>query len=146
MFFAGASFAGASGLGVAALWRGVPLAGLWAFMAYGLAVNALWHAPLYAWLLMLSAWARRTPLLWAILPPLALGAFERMAFGTAHFGAFIRHRLMGTMRVAFDFKAGGDVDMQPLRFLGTPGLWLGLVCAALFLFAAARLRRRREPI
>ena len=42
-------------------------------MLYGLAVHALWYAPLYGWLLLVSAWARRTPFLWAVLPPLALG-------------------------------------------------------------------------
>jgi len=32
------------------------------------------------------------------------------------------------------------------RFLITPGLWGGLLVAALFLVAAARLRRDRGPI
>ena len=60
---------------------------------YGLVVHALWFAPLYAWLLLVSAWARRAPLLWAVLPSLALGVVERMAFGTSHFGSLIRYRL-----------------------------------------------------
>jgi hypothetical protein len=33
-----------------------------------------------------------------------------------------------------------------LKFLSSPGLWLGLVFAAIFLAAATRLRRYREPI
>ncbi len=37
-------------------------------------------------------------------------------------------------------------QLEPLRFLGSPGLWTGLVAAAVLLAAAARLRRRREPI
>jgi hypothetical protein len=36
--------------------------------------------------------------------------------------------------------------LTPGRFLGTPGLWVGLVFAAIFLAAAVRLRRYREPI
>ena len=54
-------------------------------MLYGLTVHALWHAPLYAWLLLVSGWARRTPFLWAVLPPLALGVLERIAFQTLAF-------------------------------------------------------------
>ena len=30
-------------------------------MLYGLAVHALWFAPIYGWLLLVSAWARRAP-------------------------------------------------------------------------------------
>ncbi len=31
-------------------------------------VIALWYAPIYAWLLLISAWARRAAFLWAALP------------------------------------------------------------------------------
>ena len=36
--------------------------------------------------------------------------------------------------------------MTPGKLLTTPGLWAGLLFAALFLFAAVRVRRHREPI
>jgi hypothetical protein len=32
------------------------------------------------------------------------------------------------------------------QFFSTPGLWIGLAVAAIFLAAAVRLRRNREPI
>ena len=136
-----------NGLGAAPLWR-VPLFRMSLVLLYGLIVHALWHAPLYAWLLLVSAWARRTPVLWAVLPPLALGAFERIAFGTSHFGSLIRYRLAGTLAVAFDFEARNGVvpGVEPLRFLTSPGLWSGLAFAAVFIAAAVRLRRNREPI
>jgi hypothetical protein len=37
-------------------------------------------------------------------------------------------------------------SMTPGKLLATPGLWAGLFIAALFLAAAVRVRRRREPI
>ena len=46
----------------------------------------------------------------------------------------------------------GTLAMDPLtaldpgKFLTTPGLWIGLAFAAIFLAAAVRLRRYREPI
>jgi ABC-2 type transport system permease protein len=140
----------ASGLGVATLWTRV--FEMTPVLVYGLAVHVLWHAPLWAWLLLVSSWARRTPFLWAMLPPLALGVVERMAFQTSHFGSFVRYRVMGAMARAFVLEPGNKghvirlAQLDPLRFLGTPGLWIGLAAAALFLGMAVRMRRRGEPL
>jgi ABC-2 type transport system permease protein len=132
-------------------WTAPPLFEMWFVMAYGLAVHALWHAPIYGWLLLVSAWARRTPLLWAVLPPLGLGVVERIVFQTSYFRSFMRYRVAGAMTEAFDLKPKGGAiirlaQLDPLGFLATPGLWVGLLFAAAFLVAAARLRRRGEPI
>jgi len=113
------------------------------------AVHALWYAPIYAWLILVSVWARRTPFLWAFLPPLAVYALERVLLGTSYLTRLLKDRLTAGM-VAF--RAAGTMPMDPMthvtpgRFLASPGLWLGLAVAAAFLFAAARLRRYRGPI
>jgi ABC-2 type transport system permease protein len=128
-------------------WRHVHFIQNAPILAYGLIVLALWHAPVYAWLLLVSGWARRSPLLWVVLPPAVLAAFEKVAFGSKYFGSMLKYRLMGGIHRAFIFKPDGDVEaMTPGRFLSTPGLWIGLVLAALFLAAAAQMRRNREPI
>jgi len=140
----------ASGFAVGTLWT--HLLRMAPVLVYGLVVHALWHAPLWAWLLLVSSWARRTPLLWALLPPLALAAVERMAFQTAHFASFMRYRVMGAMTEAFVLEPGSKghvirvAQLDPLRFLGRPGLWIGLAFAALFLAMAVRRRRRGEPL
>jgi ABC-2 type transport system permease protein len=140
----------ASGFGVARLW--IRLFEMTPVLVYGLAVHALWHAPLWAWLLLVSSWARRTPFLWAVLPPLALCVVERIAFQTSYFGSLMRYRVAGAMQEAFVAMPGdkGPVfrlsRLDPLGFLASPGLWIGLIAAAAFLVAAARLRRYREPI
>lgn len=144
----------ATGIGPGTLWAGLPLFQMTLVMLYGLTVHSLWHAPIYGWLLLVSAWARRAPFLWLVLPPLALIAVERMAFGTSHVGSLVRYRLAGAMREAFALKAQkGHVviidrleQLDPVRFLSAPGLWVGLVLAAAFLLGATRLRRNREPI
>jgi ABC-2 type transport system permease protein len=137
-----------NGLSPAPLWTRVPLFRMSLGMLYGLVVHALWHAPLYSWLLLVSAWARRLPILWAVMPPLVLGAFQQLAFGSSQIGALIRHRVAGALALAFDFKAQGHIVpvLEPVRFLSSPGLWSGLLFAAAFLALAARLRRKREPI
>src|SRR5580692_2634449 len=48
-------------------------------LLYSLIVMALWHAPLYMWMLLVSGWARRATFLWAVLPPLAIAALEYIA-------------------------------------------------------------------
>src|SRR6266513_1914457 len=61
MLFLSTVVLSASGVGAAALWSRLPLFTMTLIMFYGVAVNVLWHAPLYAWLLLISGWARRTP-------------------------------------------------------------------------------------
>jgi len=140
----------ASGLGVATLWA--RLFEMTPVLLYGLAVHALWHAPLYAWLLVVSSWARRMPFLWAVLPPLALGAFEKVAFQTSYVCSLLQYRVTGAMGEAFSARTGAHglvirlSGLDPLRFLSSPGLWIGLLAAGVFLAVAARMRRYREPI
>jgi ABC-2 type transport system permease protein len=122
-------------------------------MFYGLAVHALWFAPIYAWLLLVSAWARRTPLLWAVLPLFVIAIVERIVSNGTHSGTFLKYRLAGAMSEAFTAARageGGDMhllsQLDPARFLTSAGLWMGLLFAAACLAAAMRLRRNREPI
>jgi ABC-2 type transport system permease protein len=145
-----------SGVGAVTLWTHLPLFQMEWVLLYGLTVIALWHAPIYAWLLLVSGWARRATFLWALLPPLAIGVFEKIAFHTSYFGSLLQDRLFGFAPGAFDLKdkAGVPVDphfiplsqLAPQRFLSSPGLWVGLIIAAALLAAAVRLRRYREPI
>lgn len=150
----GSAVLSAAGLDPGRLWtelhffRGVPI------MLYGMLVHALWFAPIYAWLLLVSAWAQRTPVLWAVLPPFVLVIAERIVLGTSYVGAWLRYRVTGAMAEAFGGAAERGASrmadrfsvLDPLRFLASPGLWLGLLAAATFLAAAAWLRRSRDPI
>jgi ABC-2 type transport system permease protein len=152
MLSASAAVLAIGGGSVGDLWARLPLFQSWVAAVYALAVLALWHAPLYAWLLLVSAWARRAPILWAVLPLVAISAVERVAFGASYLGALLAHRLTGWLWLAFAMPAKGSpppeplAAMTPLRVLGAPGLWIGLAFAAVFLAAAVRMRRHREPI
>lgn len=119
-------------------------------LLYGLIALALWHAPIYAWVLLLSGWSRRGPFLWAVLPLLGVSVFEKIVFNSSHFASVLKHRLTGVAAEAFAFKEHGTVDslrqLTPGTLLSTPGLWIGLAFGAIFLATAVRLRRYREPI
>ena len=142
----------ASGVDTAILWGQLSVPRMSLALLYALAVIALWHAPIYGWLLVVSAWARRATFLWASLPLLAIGIFEKIAFNTSHFGALLKYRLMGWFTEAFDVNAPGSVPTDPLthltpvKFLSTPGLWAGLAVAAGLFALAVWLRRYREPM
>ena len=114
-----------------------------------LTVHGLWYAPLYAWLLLVSAWAPRAPFLWAFLPPFVVWGLEKIAFGTSHFLAMLRYRLTGPEPASIA-RGGNLMEMisalTAAQFFSTPGLWIGLAVAAIFLAATVRLRRYREPI
>ena len=137
-----------------------------AFHLYALAVQSLWYLPLFCWLLLVSAWSRRAVLLWALLPPIAVIVVEQIALGTKHFATLLQERLIGVYPLAFTDDPArqqlvwryedehADVDLQfsegllelvdPGKILGSPGLWGGILVAALFFAAAVWTRRYRD--
>ena len=140
------------GMSPATTWAHFPVFQNWLVMLYGLIAIAFWHAPIYGWLLLVSAWARRATFLWAVLPLIVIQIFEKITFGTHYFGTLLQHRLMGFAPHAFGFHGDGHptIDslsqLTPGRYLGSLGLWIGLLVAAGFVFGAVRLRRYRGPL
>jgi ABC-2 type transport system permease protein len=131
-------------------WRSWPMVTQTIVMSYGVFIHALWFAPVYAWLLLVSSWAKRAVLLWAFLPILAMFALEKLALGTSWLASAVQYRIMGAMTEGF---AAGALkhpvtqlsQLDPVRFLSTPNLWLGLAFAGACFALAVRLRRFGEP-
>ena len=115
-------------------------------LLYGLIAIALWHAPIFGWALLISGWVRRATFLWAVLPLLAIGFFEKITFNTSYFASMLKDRLLGFAPEAFEFSAHAIPRLTPGRYLSSPGLWLGLIFAVVFIAAAIRLRRYRGPL
>jgi ABC-2 type transport system permease protein len=140
------------GVSPATTWAHIPVFQNWLVLLYGLIAIALWHAPIYGWLLLISGWARRATFLWAVLPLIVIQIFEKITFGTWYFGVFLKHRLMGFAPGAFDFQGRHNptidsfAQLTPGRYLSSPDLWIGLVVAVGFIAAAVRMRRYRGPI
>jgi ABC-2 type transport system permease protein len=138
-----------SGLSVATYWEQASLFRTSLLLLYHVfTVHVLWSAPIYGWLLLVSAWARRAAFLWAVLPPLAISTLEKLFFNTAHFAAFVGQFFMGGTEGQYapgTMPMDPETHLTPGRFLGTPGLWIGLAVTAAFLVAAVRLRRYRGP-
>jgi ABC-2 type transport system permease protein len=140
----------ANGLSPAMTWKYFPVFQQSLLLLYGLVVIVLWHAPIYSWLLLISAWAKRAAFLWAILPFFALAVLEQIAFNTHVVLFAMQYRLFGGIQEAFSDTAKGTIysasQLTPWRFLSSGGLWIGLAFAVTFLVITVRLRRYREPI
>ncbi|HKW18175.1 MAG TPA: hypothetical protein VJO35_11775 [Terriglobales bacterium] len=136
---------------------GVSISSIWAqasfrvsliWLYHFVTVHGLWYAPLYGWLLLISAWAPRAPFMWAFLPPFVIWGVEKIAFNTSYFLSMLQYRLTGpgpemtSNEHAHDFAA----SLIPHHFLSTPGLWTGLLVAVIFLAITVRLRRLHGPI
>ena len=142
----------ANGVSVASLWRELAIFPMWGMLLYHiLLAHALWPFPVYCWLMLVSGWARRAPLLWAALPVVVIGGLEKLVLGTSHFTAMVGMRLIGgsaptDVTHGEMLPTGPMTDLTPGRYLSAPSLWIGLAVAAVFLAAAVRMRRYRDPV
>src|SRR5438445_10308270 len=121
----------AHGVSPATTFAHFPVFQNWLVMLYGLIAIALWHAPIYGWLFLVSGSARRATFLWAVLPLIVIQIFEKITFNTSYFGKMLQHRLMGFAPHAFVFHGEGHPTIDSLvqfttgRCLGSGGLLLG---------------------
>jgi ABC-2 type transport system permease protein len=131
-----------------------------ALILYGIIAAMLWYLPLVAWLLLVSAWARRAVILWAVLPPLMVMFLEEVLFDTAYFAGMLRDRFVGWIDAALQSDPSGErlliMDgeatqwsarlesiIDPAGFIASPGLWIGIAVAGLLVWVAIEARRRR---
>jgi len=145
----------ATGRDAAALWRELPVGEMPIVLLFGIGVMTVVQAPLYAWLLMVSAWAQRRAALWAFLPVLGFGAAEQMLLGHhTVFRRLTRFLILDPFARAFALDPTRAApppvidriaQLDPVAVWGRPGVWIGLGLTAAFLFIAIRLRRDREP-
>jgi len=141
----------ASGSDAAPLPEGWGVINLTLTAFFALCAQTLWWAPVYCWLLAVSAWAGRAVFLWAFLGPVAACVVEKIVFGTQCGRRLIEERLFGSWGAAFQFTDSRDIMFTPWtgvtveRFFTDPDLWLGIAIAAGFFAAAVILRRFRGP-
>jgi ABC-2 type transport system permease protein len=138
-----------SGEHVSVLWAQLSPIQMWIMLLNHLiTMHGLWYAPFYGWMLLVSSWARRAPVLWAVLPVLAVGALEKLVFNTSYFFLMLGDRFGGSSTVVFvkDWPANPMTQIMAGHFFLSPGLWLGLIFTALCIVGAARLRRYRSPL
>lgn len=131
-----------------------------------LPIYIVWAFPSVAWFMMVSAWARRFPILWAVGIPVILGILLSISEGMT--GVGIPHewywenivgRLFGGFVpgtwLAF-FEGSSNMNMDPLNnpglelmkaswsILAQAKVWIAVALGAGMTYAAIRLRRYRD--
>lgn len=159
--------AAAAGLNIFGAVLGSPAVYLAPFqIAAIIPVYVLWALPTVGWLMMISAWARTKPFLWAVGAPLLTGvlllwfkALFDLDLETDWYWRDIVAR--GLLSVApgswFGFfhpdshlSSGPDninamaLVSQSWRILASANIWIGAAVGSAMIFAAMRLRRWRD--
>lgn len=141
----------------------LPFVQVWVLLVWMLLTASLWYAPVVAWFLLCSAYARRSVLVWVFVPWIVAGMLESIVLrgtevwqliGMRFSDAWLKGISPPQALVAGDEEAimalvrSGQVDVlsiiAPGKFLAQPGLWGGLVVAAAFLAGAVYCRRFRS--
>ena len=140
----------------------LPFVQIWVLVLWIFITGSLWVAPLVAWVLLCTAFARRSVLVWAIALPVAIIIVEFIVFRSNTLSGLIGARFEGAAtsalkvpdnlprsdEAAFELLRSGGIDLlgliAPGKFLANPGLWGGLVVAAAFVAGAIYCRRFRS--
>jgi len=146
-----------------ALWQADAWWQIQVLWVYSVATTALWYLPIAGWLMLVSAWAKRAVMLWAILPPLVLYIMERVFFGTHMIGHLISRRISAWPWLAFNganhvwTQGSGVVDnagvpisvwhlINPSGFFTSTETWIGVAVGVALIVGAIQLRMRRSEI
>ncbi len=130
------------------LWSSTNLPALILTEIAAVVMYSLWALPIFAWLMLASVIAKRTPLLVATIPVALVALFEGLFFHSSHLLMFIGQRISirieeKTHFVGKDFEtidAGTPLDI--LQSAANPSFWLGLAIAAGILYVTVLLRKR----
>jgi len=131
-----------------------------------LPIYIIWAFPSVAWFMMVSAWAPRFPILWAVGIPVIIGVL--LSFSAGITGINIPHEwywenivgrlfggfVPGVWLVALDVTSnvavrdhspdGMDILQASWAILGYAKVWIAVALGAAMTYAAIRLRRYRD--
>ena len=142
------------------IWGSVPLMDNWSASLVAIVALTLWLSPFIGWFLFVSAFTKRSPLLFAFLPIFVLPMVEELlSRNTSFFWEALYVRtftppLFRDMEVSDIIDDDGlalsadTIDLLAIidlgRFLSSPSLWAGLVVCGLLTTAAIYVRRFRD--
>jgi ABC-2 type transport system permease protein len=142
------------------LWGPAPFISMWFATAATYVVYALWILPILAWLLLASAYAPKAPMIWAVVPIVAIIATEAIFNdGQTYLGNALLDRIAldfgHIMQPIFEHKQNfkgdfeindltlGDAGRALLATLASAKFWAGQIFTAGFVAGAIYLRRYR---
>lgn len=138
------------------LWSHFAFVTTWSGIAANYLVWALWGFPLFAWILLASAYAPKAPLMYAVLPPVVIGVIEAIVLDSTRFfetigqqlggkyGMFIADRLEGQGR--FNNQGGDNLTFTDAAAvfadtMTSGAFWMGTGIGVIFIAGAIWTRR-----
>jgi len=117
----------------------------------GYFIQGFWALPLYGWLLLVSATASKSPVMWASLVPFVPVLLEKLLFGTSIITAGIFNHLkfaaLPSLGQAEDGQIGDLTTLgDQVALFATTDLWVGVILGMAFLYAAVYCRGRLNEI
>ena len=104
------------------------------FVYLSIVTTALWLLPTIGWVVLFSAFAKRTPILWAIGVFILVGFLEEFIFGTQFLGNFVQSRSTPTQYLILDFQ---DVVERLINY----DMLFGIMVGSILLAGAVYMRR-----
>jgi len=141
-------FGGSSGI---AIWASSNLFGVIFNSFFAIVTASLWLAPLWAWLMFASSWAKKVAFLWGTLPIFMIVVAEGWIFQTTRFIEIVGDRIANGFVILnsnMHYMVGGDmfeIDVQRwYEVFGNIEFWVGLIVSGIFLAGAIYTRRYRD--
>lgn len=104
------------------------------FVYLSVITTALWLLPTIGWVVLFSAFAKRTPIMWAIGVFILVGFLEDFVFGTQFLGNFVESRSTPSQYMILDFQ---DVVERIINY----DMLFGILVGSILLAGAVYMRR-----
>ncbi|MCH7670589.1 MAG: hypothetical protein IIC59_07115 [Proteobacteria bacterium] len=104
------------------------------FVYLSIITTTLWLLPTIGWVILFSAFAKRTPIMWAIGVFILVGFLEEFIFGTQFLGNFVESRSTPTQYLILDFQ---DVVERLINY----DMLFGILVGSILLAGAVYMRR-----
>lgn len=114
----------------------------WSFLGSYVATS-IWMLPFISWILLASAFAKKTPFLYLVLPLLALILIEYVVLGSHYASQVIGSYIDVSNPITGQNMLNTSGWHHVLNVLSSLQAWLGLVAAAGFTYGAVWLRENR---
>jgi ABC-2 type transport system permease protein len=131
-------------------------------LAWGAIAAVLWYLPIMGWLLLVSSWAKRAVMLWAVLPFVMAIILESL-FRSSYVASTLWYRIVGWLDPAYRdlssipsfIEVHGEKVPWPSsalelvsagEYFSNLDLWLGIAVAVAFVWGAVLVRRHRTEI
>jgi len=141
-------FSGSSGISI---WAASNLFGVIFNTLMTLIVVSLWLAPIWAWLMFASSWAKKVAFIWGTLPIFLISVAEGYLFRSSNFIEMVGERIAnGFVIMSYNTKVLFDDDLFDIgtgnwyQTFGNMEFWMGLIVSAVFLAGAIYTRRHRD--